>query len=667
MNKFNRKFNMDIETYCELDLTKVGVYKYVEHESFEVLMIAYAYGDNPVDIIDLKSDYDELILDMIEDTVYDPSWTKSAANANFERTALSKLFNRYTDPSQWVCSLVHAAELGLPRALGAVASALHLPEDKQKDKAGKALITFFCKPCKATKKNGGRTRNLPIHDIDRWNLFLDYCKQDVEAERAVSNILKRYPILESEQKLWELDQRINDRGIKLDRTLMEQAITLDATNTELITNRLKELTGLVNPNSVAQLKKWITENTSFDALSAGLTKDIVAKLLGETDDVKLKEVLALRQEAAKTSVSKYNAMERAITIYDRVHGLLQFFGARTGRWAGRLVQVQNLPQNKIEDLDTARYFSRIGDGESIDILYGNIPMIMSQLIRTAFIPTASDGLFYVADFSAIEAVVLAWIAGEQWRMDVFNTHGKIYEASASQMFKVEIDTIAKGKENYALRAKGKIAELALGYGGAKGALEAMGALDMGLSKEDLDPLVKTWRKSNKSIVDFWWAVGNTAINAVRDPNCIQACYGLEFLMENNILFIKLPSGRSIAYMEPSIELDRYNRAKLHFMGFDSVKYKWCKMDTYGPKLVENIVQAIARDCLAESMLNLDAAGYTIQMHVHDEIIIDCGATPKEYEGSILNDIIDIMTIRPEWAQTLPLRADGYTCSFYKKD
>jgi len=659
------ELSIDIETYCDLDLTKVGVYKYVEHESFEILMIAYAYDDDEVSIIDLttiddpSNDFD---LMMLLDDINNPSITKSAYNANFERIALNKYLNTDKDPRHWECTMIYGAELGLPLGLGKAAEALRLPVDKQKDKAGKALIQYFCKPCRPTKANGGRTRNLPHHAEERWELFKNYCKQDVVVEREIKRKLKRFPLPKSEWDLWHLDQRINDRGVKLDRQMIERALEIDEESKTRIDRELKEITGLSNPNSTAQLKKWLEGNTEFEGGS--LNKSVVADLLKNSEDELLKKVLRLRIEGSKTSIGKYAAMDRCILKNDRASGLIQFGGARTMRWAGRLVQVQNLPRNSMHDLDLAREMLKYGPNDALELLWGNTSDVMSQLIRTAFIASEGNRL-YVADFSAIEARVLSWLAGESWRMDVFNTHGKIYEASASQMFSVPIETIAKGKENYALRAKGKIAELALGYGGSVGALEAMGALKMGLEKDDLKPLVNAWRAANPNIVDLWWSVGSAAINAVRSPGIVQGAYGLEFKVEEDILFITLPNRRRIAYIEPRIELDkRYDRAKLTFMGMDQVKHKWTRIDTYGPKLVENIIQAISRDCLAESMMRLDAKGYEIVMHVHDEVIID---HHSDDPGSTLKDIEDTMSIRPEWAKDLPLNADGYHTTFYKKD
>lgn len=650
---------VDLETYSDLDLKTVGVYRYVEHPSFEVLMIAWAYDDGPVQVVDIKSGEQEPA--ELYNGLMDKSVIKAAYNAQFERTCLAKHFKAVMPPNEWRCTMVHAAELGLPSGLGRVAEVLGLAEDKQKMKEGKALITFFCKPCRPTKANKQRTRNLTEHDPDRWEIFLDYCKRDVEAEREVRHRVERFPIARSEQELWEIDQRINDAGVRLDRRLIGQAIALDTQHTEKLMEEAKELTKLQNPNSIAQLKGWIVEQTGLEI--GGLTKADIPKITAATDNVKVHRALELRQELAKTSTSKYYAMDRCIGDDDRARGLIQFYGAnRTGRWAGRLVQVQNLPKNFIPDLALARELLYDGEFEAFELLYGNVPGILSQLIRTAFIPSPGN-LLYVADFSAIEARMIAWVAGETWRMDVFNSHGKIYEASASQMFNVPLETIAKGRENYALRAKGKIAELALGYGGSVGALKAMGALEMGLTERELKPLVETWRRANAAITGLWWAVDAAAIEATKYGQ-ITSTHGLDFQVENGILFISLQSGRRLAYVNPRVEPGQYGRDQLLFDGLDQTKNQWCEIDTYGPKLVENIVQALSRDCLAFAIKSLHAAGYKQVMHVHDEVIIDHPA-PKATET--LARIEEIMGETPPWAQGLPLNADGYYCDFYKKD
>lgn len=656
-----RLLSIDIETFCELDLTKVGVYRYVEHPSFEVLMLAWAFDDDPVQLVDFTAG-EQLPQDVYE-AVRSRTELKSAYNANFERTALDKHYQNVMPPDEWRCTMVHAAELGLPSGLGRVAEVLGLPQDQQKMKEGKALINFFSKPCKPTRSNKGRTRNLPQHDPERWEIFKEYCKQDVVTERAIRKKLEKFPIPASEQLLWEVDQKINDRGVRLDRVLIGQAIALDTLYKDRLVEEAQELTQLQNPNSLQKLKGWINEQTGDHINVTSLTKKDVPEIIEATENPAVERVLEIRAELAKTSTSKYYAMERCICDDDRARGLIQFYGAnRTGRWAGRLVQVQNLPQNKIPDLALARELLRTGEFEGFELLFGNVPGILSQLIRTAFIPSDGNKL-YVADFSAIEARMIAWVAGEQWRMDVFNSHGKIYEASAAQMFSVPLETIAKGHENYALRAKGKIAELALGYGGSVGALTAMGALNMGLEESELKPLVDTWRQTNPAITHLWWSVDAAAMEAVKFGR-ITSTHGLEFQVESGILFIKLHSGRRLAYVRPQVVPGKYNRDQLIYEGLDQTKNKWTTIDTYGPKLVENIIQALSRDCLAYSLINLQQAGYKTVMHVHDEAIVDHSAADPD---KTMADIESIMGVAPPWAEGLPLNADGYHCDFYKKD
>jgi DNA polymerase len=654
-----RTLSIDIETHCELDLKDVGVYKYAEHPSFEVLMIAYAYDDGPVQIWDAYSKEPEprdLYYGLMEDTMI-----KTAYNANFERTCLAKHFRAAMPPQEWRCTAVHAATLGLPRSLGEVAQIVGLDEDKQKMKAGKSLIQFFSKPCKPTKRNGNRTRNLPHHDPERWALFLDYCKQDVEVERELRKRLERFPVLPQEQALWELDQIINDTGVLLDRTLVDSAVQVDKQYRDMLEKEAQIITGLDNINSLSQVKSWLDERVSLDMQDTGLTKASLGAIMDATDCPDAIRVLEIRAELGKTSTSKYHKMAEVQCNDDRARGLLQFYGAnRTGRWAGRLVQVQNLPQNKLKDLRLARTLLRAADSEGLELLYGNVPDTMSQLIRTAFIPEPGN-LFYVADFSAIEARVIAWLADQHWRMDVFRTHGKIYEASASKMFGVPLETITKDGPNYQLRQKGKIAELALGYGGSVGALTAMGALNMGLEQSELKPLVDAWRSANTDITALWWGVGEAAINAVQDKGVTYEHRGIHFKAESGFLFITLPSGRRLAYVRPRLEDDRWGRPALTYEGVDKT---WGRIDTYGPKLVENIIQAISRDLLGFSMLNLAEAGFKIVMHVHDEVIIEAPETAPE---ATLDKIIQTMSMAPGWAKGLPLTADGYTCDFYKKD
>lgn len=650
--------SIDVETYCDLDIKDVGAYRYCEHPSFEILLFAYAFNDEPVEIVDFKN-HENIPFEVIN-ALDDPNVIKSAFNANFERQSIENFFMQtWCPPEEWQCTMIKSLTIGLPGSLDMVGKALHLPEDKQKMKEGKELIKYFCKPCKPTKVNGQRTRNLPEHAPEKWETFKLYCKQDVEVERDIRNKLIRYKTLDKEQKLWELDQRINDRGINTDLELIKKAIECDAGYAEKLKIEATELTGLSNPNSPAQLKEWIGKRIGYAVGS--LTKDTIPTLLQEAEIKgieEVKRVLELRQLMGKTSIKKYKAMEVARCEDGRVRGLLQFYGAnRTGRWAGRLVQVQNLPQNHLPDLDDARKLVRTGQFNEIEFLYDSIPDTLSQLIRTAFIPAAGNR-FIVADFSAIEARVLSWVAGEQWRLDVFNTHGKIYEASASQMFKVPIEDIKKGSD---LRGKGKIAELALGYGGSVGALTSMDK-EKSIPQDELPGLVKSWRNANPKITKFWWDVDKAAKKAIHEKTTVCMQHGIKFIYDPGVLFIQLPSGRKLSYIRPKIEPGQYDKDIITYEGMEQTSKQWTTLETYGPKLVENIVQAIARDCLAEAMFKVTAVGYDIVMHVHDEIIMD---VPKD-KGSV-KEICDIFGQSIEWAKGLPLRADGYECDYYMKD
>ncbi|MCB4304730.1 DNA polymerase [Clostridioides difficile] len=651
-----RTLSIDIETYSDLDIKKVGVYRYVDSANFEILLFAYAFDNEEVKVIDLVND-EELPKEVIE-ALNDNKVIKSAFNANFERTAISKFLNINLKPNEWSCTMIKALTLGLPGSLDSVSKALKFNEDKQKMKEGKALIQYFCKPCKATKVNKGRTRNLPIHDMEKWNKFKEYCKQDVVVEREIRNKLSKYKTTEREIKLWYLDQRINDTGIKVDTELIENAIECDKRYTEKLTKEAIKITGLNNPNSPAQLKKWLSDKVGFEITS--LTKESIPEILKQVDDENVVRILELRKLMSKTSIKKYEAMKLAKGNDNRVRGLLQFYGAnRTGRWAGRLVQVQNLPQNHIEDLDLARNLLKEGDFDLIELLYDSVPDVLSQLIRTAFIPSEGHR-FIVSDFSAIEARVIAWLAGEKWRLDVFNSHGKIYEASASQMFKVPIESIKKGDP---LRQKGKISELALGYGGSIGALTSMGAIKMGLDEEELQPLVTTWRNANPNITKFWWDVDKAAKKAIKDRTIVKLQHGIKFIYNPGVLFIELPSGRRLSYLRPKIEPHTtFSGDKITYEGMEQTSKQWKRIDTYGPKLVENIVQATARDCLREAMFNVTDAGYSIVMHVHDELVIDV-----DKKGGSLEEVNSIMGKEISWAKGLPLKADGYECDYYKKD
>ena len=643
-----RILEMDIETFSDVDLIKCGVYAYADSPAFEVLLFAYSFDGGETRVIDLAQG--EELPGEVAEAVFDGSVVKTAFNANFERTCLSKHFGRYLPPDSWHCSAVQAAVLALPRSLEDVGAVLGL--DEQKMKEGKELIRYFCVPCKPTKANGGRRRNLPCHAPEKWEMFKSYCVRDVDVEKAIRRKLCKFPIPEGEMELYRLDQRINDRGVLVDMGLVRQAVKCERLHKEVVTRRAYELTGLENPNSVAQLKGWLGEN-GVEAES--LSKKAVAELIEESDG-EVEELLRLRLLMAKTSVKKYEAMERSVCSDGRVHGLLQFYGAnRTGRWAGRLVQVQNLPQNHIEDLELARRLVREGRFEDVEMLYDSTPKVLSELIRTAFVPEPGCR-FVVADFSAIEARVLAWLAGERWRLEVFSSHGKIYEASASAMFHVPIEEVTKGSP---LRQKGKIAELGLGYGGAAGALVSMGALDMGFSEDDLPPLVAAWRRANPHITQFWWDVDKAAVEAVTKRTGTRAGR-ITFEYRSGILFVTLPSGRKLAYVKPRMAVNKFGREGLTYEGILENK-KWGRIETYGPKLVENIVQGTARDLLAEAMLRVEKKGYPIVMHCHDEII----AEVPEGSGSV-EEMCEVMAARPSWAEGLPLRADGYECPFYQK-
>ena len=642
------ELSIDLESFSDIDLIKCGVYAYADSPAFEILLFAYSFDGGETQIIDLAQG--EKLPAEVEDAIFDVSVTKTAYNANFERTCLSKHFGRYIPPESWHCSAVQAAMLALPRSLEDVGRVLGL--DEQKMKEGKELIRYFCVPCKPTKVNGGRTRNLPCHAPEKWELFKTYCKRDVDVEKSIRRKLHNFPIPESEMELYRLDQRINDRGVLVDMELVRNAVSCERLHKEVVTKRAYELTGLENPNSVAQLKGWLGD-MGMEAES--LSKKAVAEMIAETDG-EVEELLRLRLLMAKTSVKKYEAMERSVCSDGRVHGMLMFCGAnRTARWSGKIVQIQNLPKNYLPDLELARDLVKQGRFEDIELLYDSTPNVLSELIRTAFIPKPGCR-FVVADFSAIEARVLAWLSGEQWRLDVFTSHGKIYEASASSMFHVPMEEITKTSP---LRQKGKLAELGLGFGGAAGALISMGALDMGLTEEELPPLVAAWRKANPHITQFWWDVDAAAIKAVREKQKTKVGK-IIFEYKSGILFITLPSGRKLSYVKPRMAVNKFGRDGLTYEGISENK-KWSRIETYGPKLVENIVQGTARDLLAEAMLRVEEKGYPIVMHCHDEII----AEMPEGTGSV-DEMCEVMAVQPEWAEGLPLRADGYQCSFYQK-
>ena len=653
--------NIDIETYSSIDLKTAGVYNYVNAPDFTILMIAVSYNDGDVMILD-SSDLEDLVsFRTLLLSLENPEILKTAFNANFERTCLAKFFGIELPADQWECTMVKAAMMGLPMSLEQVAKVLKL--DQQKDSLGKTYIRYFSLPCKPTKANGMRTRNLPEHAPEKWEAFKQYCIQDVKTEKAIRERLNWYKIPAGEKELWTLDQRINDYGVRIDRAFVKAAIAIDEVHRKMLTEKAVRLTGLQNPNSAAQLKQWLSASTGEEISS--LKKADIPELLKATDCGITKQVLEIRQEMSKTSVKKYDAMLNCVCPDERVRGLLQLYGAnRTGRWAGRLVQVQNLPQNHLEDLDVARQVVKMHDAATVAMLFDSVPDTLTQLIRTAFV--APEGYrFIVADFSAIEARVIAWLANERWRMGVFRSHGKIYEASAAQMFKVPIESITKGS---ALRQKGKVSELALGYQGGPNALINMGALKMGIPEEELPKLVKMWRNANPAIVQLWTDVEYCAIAAVETGAKISTKLKnkrtpeILFYTNNDCLFVKLPSGRELVYLQPRLEEGKYGKYALTYMGMNQTTKTWGKQDTYGGKLVENIVQAIARDCLAVAMLRLDRAGYTIVMSVHDEVVLEV-----ENNTGSLKEVNEIMSTPIAWATGLPLTADSYETNYYKKD
>ena len=647
--------SIDLETRSSIDISKAGVYKYAESPDFDILLFGVSVNGGPVIVYDLACG--DVIPDEILAALSDPGIIKWAYNASFERICISiwlrrnypQFFNGdYLDPSSWKCSMVWAAYNGLPFGLERVGAALGL--EQQKLKEGRDLIRYFCNPCKPTKTNGGRSWNLPEHAPEKWELFKKYNQRDVEVEMQIQERLQNYPVPDFVWDEYHLDQEINDRGIMIDRELVEQAIKIDEISNADLTAQMQKLTDLENPNSVAQLKEFLSEK-GIEADSLG--KKDVAEMI-KTAPPELAEILQLRLQLAKSSVKKYQAMQNAACDDDRCRGMFQFYGAsRSGRWAGRLIQLQNLPQNHLPDLEQARALVKAGDYEMVKMLYGNVPQILSELIRTAFIP-APGYRFIVSDFSAIEARVLSYLAGETWRSDVFKNNGDIYCASASQMFGVPVE---KHGVNGHLRQKGKIAELALGYGGSVGALKAMGALDMGLSEDELQPLVSMWRESNPRIVQYWWKVDTAVKTAIREHVLTQVG-SVRFFWKSGMLFIELPSGRRLAYVKPRIGENKFGGESITYMGTDAQK-KWNRIESYGPKFTENIVQAVSRDILAYAMNTLK--NYRIVGHVHDEVIIE---TPPEIS---VDSVCELMGQTPPWIPGLLLRADGYECDFYKKD
>lgn len=659
-----KRLSIDLETHSDIDLSKCGVYKYVESPNFEILLFGYSVDEGAVKVVDLA--LGEKIPNEILDALTDESVTKWAFNSQFERICLSEYLRRfypekfvsysikedsvsnYLSPISWKCTMTWSAYLGLPLSLEGAGKVLGLSEQKLKE--GKELIRYFCVPCKPTKVNGGRTRNLPMHDKEKWDAFVKYNARDVEVELSIQQRLKKYPVPDF---IWEefwLDQEINDRGIALDIEMAKNAVTFDEKCKEQLVAKIQDLTGIENPNSVMQMKAWLSEN---GIETESLDKKAVKELIASTPS-NIREVLEIRQKLAKSSVKKYQAMENAVCSDQRARGMFRFYGAnRSGRWAGRMIQLQNLPQNHLPDLREARELVKTGNYKAMEFLYDDIPDTLSQLIRTAFVP--KKGMkFVVADFSAIEARVLSYLAKEEWRSEVFKNNGDIYCASASAMFGVPVE---KHGINSELRQKGKIAELALGYGGSVGALTAMGALDMGLEEEELQPLVDSWRSANPNIVQFWWSVDKCVKKTIKERVDTET-HGICFSYKSGMLFITLPSGRKLSYVKPKIGVNKFGSESVVYEGVGTAK-KWEQIESYGPKFVENIVQAISRDILAYAMRTLSHS--FICGHVHDELIIECSKDVS------LDVICEQMGRTPPWISGLLLRADGYECDFYKKD
>lgn len=652
--------SIDIETKSSVDIGKAGLYRYAQSDDFEILLFAYRYGDESVQIVDLSQG--EKIPDKIVEDLSNPEIVKHAYNAAFEWYCLN-IAGYKTPLCQWKCTMIHGLYCGYTAGLDATGKAIGLPQDKRKLATGKALIRYFCVPCKPTKNNGRRTWNLPKHAPEKWELFKEYCKQDVVTESAILKRLDAFPVPEEEETLWQMDIRMNAFGVKVDTALISGALQINDHSTELLENEARAITGLQNPNSSVQLLDWVHNNgVEMDNLQKVTVTEKLSNDL--PDDVR--RALEIRQQLGKTSIKKYVAMDTAKGKDDRVRGLTQYYGAnRTGRWAGRLVQMQNLPRNYIKTLDYARKLVKDRNYGGIKLLYGNVPDTLSQLIRTAFIPSEGNK-FVVADFSAIEARVIAWLAGETWVNDVFATHGKIYEATASQMFHVPIEKIAKGNPEYALRQKGKVATLALGYQGGANALIAMGALNMGLSEEELPDIVQRWRNANPRIRDLWYAVEEAALLVMQTAQP-QAIYNLIFNLESDIVYgqnfltVQLPSGRKLYYPRPFLKENQFGKLAIHYYTVGQQTRKWEVTSTYGGKMTENIVQAIARDCLAETLRRIDAKGLQVVFHVHDEVIIDA---PME---TTVGEICDLMAEPIPWAPGLILKGAGFESNYYMKD
>lgn len=664
-----KHLSIDIETRSSVDIAKAGAYKYAQSPDFQILLFAYQFGEDPVEIIDF-TDGETLPKELVS-ALKNPKVIKHAYNAAFEWYCLNRA-GFETPIDQWRCTMVHGLYCGYTAGLDATGKAIGLPQDKQKLATGKALIRYFCVPCKPTRSNGNRTWNQPWHDPEKWKLFKEYCRQDVVTEHAILTRLKQFPMPEKEQKQWQMDILMNAYGVRVDTELIEGALYIDGISTQELTDEAIRLTGLLNPNSATQLVPWLNEHSRKQETDPDVFQDIqkatVTGALEKPGDLpeEVLQMLRIRQQLGKTSIKKYVAMDTAKGEGDRVRGLTQYYGAnRTGRWAGRLVQMQNLPRNYIKTLDYARKVVKAKNYEGLRLLYGNVPDTLSQLIRTAFIPSEGNK-FVVADFSAIEARVIAWLAGEQWVNEVFATHGKIYEATASQMFGVPVDRIAKGNPEYALRQKGKVATLALGYQGGTSALIAMGALQMGLTEEELPDIVHRWRQANPRIRDLWYAVENAALSVMQTAQP-QAIYGLIFALEGDLVYgqsfltVKLPSGRKLYYPKPFLKENQFGKLALHYYTVGQQSRKWEVASTYGGKMTENIVQAVARDCLAVTLERIAAKHLQVVFHVHDEVIIDA---PME---TTVDEICDLMAEPIPWAPGLILKGAGFESSYYMKE
>ena len=659
--------SIDLETYSSVPIQKAGAQKYIQSPDFEILLFAYSLnGAEPV-CCDFAQG--ETLPKWVAEALLDPHCLKHAYNAPFEWGCLSRYMGRQLPPAQWRCTMFHGLYAGYTAGLDATGRALGLPEDKRKLNTGKALIRYFCVPCAPTKANGGRIRNYPHHAPERWELFKEYCRQDVVTEMEIERRLSAVPVPDFVQKEWETDLIINSRGVAVDMEMVEGALELGATVRNTLMAEAVHLSGLDNPNSVSQLAAWLESETAQEVTD--LRKDTVAKMLARDDNSpEVRRMLEIRQELGKTSTKKYDAIEQAVCQDGRVRGLLQFYGAnRTGRWAGRLVQVQNLPRTYTEPLDLARDLVKDRKLDNLRLIYGSVPDTLSQLIRTAFV-AAPGNVLIDADFSAIEARVISWLAGEEWRLEVFRTHGKIYEASASQMFGVPIDLIKKGNPEYALRQKGKVAELALGYQGSTGALINMGALDMGIPEEDLPDIVSRWRDANKRIRDLWYKVDAAAVQVITQGGSVGVssiilAHEWDATQGTDYMTITLPSGRKLFYNAPQTGVNQWGSPSISYMGMDQTTKKWKRIETYGGKLVENCVQAIARDCLAQAIEHLEAAGLPVIFHIHDEVVIDI--RPFADNEAMLAKTVEIMSRPVPWAPGLPLGADGWVGKFFKKD